>query len=215
VTASKSRWLRWLILMGSLIVLAGAGTTVFRGVGQWLVVEDPPDHADVIVVLSGHLPERAIEASRLYHAGYAARVWVSPPDSPVEELKKLNIPYVGEDFYNEKVLLAQNVQLDAITILENPIANTEEEVGQILADMRRDEFHTAMLVTSKVHTRRVRTIWHKLATPDSRLIVRFANDEAFDSAHWWRHTHEALDVLREVLGLLNAWAGFPLRPSQY
>jgi hypothetical protein len=46
------------------------------------------------------------------------------------------------------------------------------------------------------------------------MIVRFAQDDTYDGAHWWRHTQDALDVTRETLGLLNAWAGFPLRPSQ-
>ena len=42
----------------------------------------------------------------------------------------------------------------------------------------------------------------------------YAEDDAFDGAHWWRHTQDGLDVVRETLGLLNAWTGFPLRPAQ-
>ena len=71
-----------------------------------------------------------------------------------------------------------------------------------------------IIVTSKPHTRRVRTIWRKLVGSDPRLIVRYADDDPYDGAHWWRHTHDALDIVRETLGLLNAWAGFPVRPSQ-
>jgi hypothetical protein len=70
------------------------------------------------------------------------------------------------------------------------------------------------VVTSKPHTRRVRAIWHKLVPSDLHLVVRFATDDTFDGAHWWRRTHDGLDVLRETLGLLNAWAGFPLRPTR-
>ena len=77
------------------------------------------------------MPERALEAARLYQAGYAEQVWVSQPDSPVEELKTMNIFYLGEDFYNEKVLLAQGVPADSIRVLERPSANTEEEVREI------------------------------------------------------------------------------------
>ena len=187
---------------------------MFLTIGQWLVVQDPLVHADVIVILSGHLPERALEAARLYQAGYAEQVWVSPPISPAEELKTMNIFYLGEDFYNEKVLLAQGVPADAIRILEHPSANTEEEVREISETLRQNNFHQAIVVTSKAHTRRVRTIWRKLVGSDPRVIVRFANDDPYDGAHWWRHTHDALDIVRETLGLLNAWAGFPLRPSQ-
>jgi hypothetical protein len=44
--------------------------------------------------------------------------------------------------------------------------------------------------------------------------VRAAGTDGFDAAHWWRNTHDALDVVREVLGLLNAWAGLPLQPAR-
>jgi uncharacterized SAM-binding protein YcdF (DUF218 family) len=205
---------RWLIPGGIVIVLLAAAATIFFTVGSWLVVEDPLVHADVIVVLSGRLPERALEAARVYKAGYAEQVWISPPISPVEDLKAMNISYLGEDFYNEKVLMAQGVPPDAIRILERPDANTEAEVRQIQEDLRSLEFHSVIIVTSKPHTRRVRTIWRKLVGSDPRMMVHYAPDDVYDGAHWWRHTRDALDVVRETLGLLNAWAGFPLRPDQ-
>ena len=205
---------RWLIFTGALILLGAAAAAVFFSVGQWLVVQDPLVHADVIVILSGGLPDRAAEAARLYQAGYADKIWISPPISPAEELKSMNIVFLGEDFYNEKVLLARGVPPDAIHILEQPNANTEEEVREISDGLRGDNFHLAIIVTSKPHTRRVRTIWRKLANRDTHLVVRFANDDPYDGAHWWRHTHDGLDVTRETLGLINAWAGFPLRPSR-
>jgi uncharacterized SAM-binding protein YcdF (DUF218 family) len=214
VIESRPKLRRWLIRAGILIVLAAAGFFVFLNIGQWLVVQDPLVHADAIVVLSGRLPERALEAARLYHAGYAEQVWISPPSSPAEELKAMKIIYVGEDFYNEKVLLAQGVPVDAIHILDEPSENTEEEVREISEILRRNNSHNAIVVTSKPHTRRVRTIWHGLVGSDPRAVVRFANDDPYDGAHWWRHTRDALDIVREILGLLNAWAGFPLRPSQ-
>jgi uncharacterized SAM-binding protein YcdF (DUF218 family) len=214
VTESNPKLRRRLIWAGFPIALAAIGFLVFFGIGQWLVIQDPLVHADAIVVLSGRLPERALEAARIYHAGYADQVWVSLPDSPADELKTMKISFLGEDFYNEKVLLAKGVPADAIRILERPSANTEEEVREIHEMLRRNDSHKVIVVTSKVHTRRVRTIWNKLVGSDPHAIVRFANDDPYDGLHWWRHTRDALDVVRETLGLLNAWVGFPLRPSQ-
>jgi uncharacterized SAM-binding protein YcdF (DUF218 family) len=205
---------RWLIPGGIFVVLSVVAATVFFTVGRWLVVEDPLVHADVIVVLSGRLPERALEAARVYKGGYADQVWISPPVSPVDDLKAMKISYLGEDFYNEKVLMAQGVPPDSIRILERPNANTEAEVRQIIEDLRKLNFHSVIIVTSKPHTRRVRTICRKLAGSEPRMMVHYAHDDTYDGAHWWRHTQDALDVVRETLGLLNAWAGFPLRPSR-
>jgi len=205
---------RWLIWAGIPIVLLTIGVLVFFGIGQWLVVQDPLAHADAIVILSGHLPDRAVEAARLYSAGYAPQVWISRPLSPADELKTMKIFYLGEDFYNEKILLAKGVPVDAIRILERPSANTEMEVREIREFLQQNSSSNVIIVTSKAHTRRVRAIWNKLVGSDSRAIVRFANDDSYDGSHWWRHTHDGLDVVRESLGLLNAWAGFPFRPSQ-
>jgi len=47
----------------------------FPRVGRWLVVEDPLDKAQAIVVLSGRIPMRAKEAARLYKAAYAPQIW--------------------------------------------------------------------------------------------------------------------------------------------
>jgi uncharacterized SAM-binding protein YcdF (DUF218 family) len=214
VTESRPKLGRWLILAGVIIVMGAIGFLVFFGIGRWLVVEDPLANADAIVILSGHLPDRALEAARLYGAGYAGQVWISQGLSPAEELKTMKISYLGEDFYNEKILLAQGVPVDAIRILERPSANTEMEVGEIHEFLSQNNLSNVIVVTSKAHTRRVRAVWNKLVGPEQRAIVRFAKDDPYDGAHWWRHTQDGLDVVRESLGLLNAWAGFPLRPSQ-
>jgi hypothetical protein len=47
---------------------------------------------------------------------------------------------------------------------------------------------------------------------DPRLIVRSAPGDPFDPYRWWGNTRDALAVVREFLGLLNLWAGLPVRP---
>lgn len=211
-----SRFLRWaLVISIFLAILASAAVWALLSVGRWLVYEDPIQQAHAIVVLSGRLPDRALEASRIYQQNYAPQVWVSQPISPAPELEKMHIAYVGEDFYNQKVLMAQGVPADAIRILMDPAANTEQEVDEIARDLRRDEAHAVIIVTSKPHTRRVRLIWDKRVGADPRAIVRYVSDDTFDPAHWWRSTSDALDVVREVLGIANAMAGFPLHAEQH
>lgn len=214
MTESAPRLRRWLIPGGVLIVLVIVAVGAFFTIGRWLEVQDPLAHADAIVILSGRLPERAIEAARVFKAGYSDQVWISPPVAPVEQLKAMKIAFLGEDFYNEKVLIAMGVPPDDIRILDHPDANTEAEVRQIAQALRDAKLHSVIIVTSKAHTRRVRTIWNKLVGSNPRMMVHYAQDDTYDGAHWWRHTRDALDVVRETLGLLNAWAGFPLRPSQ-
>jgi len=198
-----------------LFILAGAFAWVFLHVGQWLVVEDPLSTAYTIVVLSGRMPARAMEAARIYQQNFAARVWVSMPVSPADELEQMHIAYLGEEFYNQKVLMARGVPADAIHVLERPSVNTEEEIDEIARECRRDAAHVVIVVTSMPHTRRVREIWKRRVGSDPRLIVRYVSDDSFDATHWWRTSQDALDVSRETLGLVNAWAGFPAQPEPH
>jgi uncharacterized SAM-binding protein YcdF (DUF218 family) len=207
---------RWVLSLSIVIaVLACLVLFALLSVGRWLVYQDPLQQAHTIVVLSGHLPDRATEAARIYKQSYAPQVWVSLPVSPAPVLQEMHIAYVGEDFYNQKVLMAQGVPADAIRILMDPSANTEQEVDEIARDLRRDDAHAVIIVTSKPHTRRVRMIWDKRVGSDPRAIVRYVSDDPFDPAHWWRSTTDALDVVRETLGIANVLAGFPLHPERH
>jgi uncharacterized SAM-binding protein YcdF (DUF218 family) len=212
MAGGRVRWRRALIVVAVLAVVAGALVWGVRRVGRWLVVEDALEPAQAIVVLSGSMPIRAREAAQIYAQGFAAEVWVIRPASPVEELQKMGIEYVGEEFYNQKVLLRLGVPLDAIRVLEKPALNTEEEVQEIAAELRQVQGKNVILVTSKAHTRRVKAIWKARVGEQPRALVRYSSWDTYDGEHWWRHTHDALSVLREVLGLANVWAGFPVRP---
>jgi uncharacterized SAM-binding protein YcdF (DUF218 family) len=209
--AFSPRSRRWILLAGVACLLIALALSAFFGVGRWLVVEDPLAKARAIAVLSGGMPVRAIEAAKLYRQGYAPAVWLTHSPEPGESLKAMGIPFEGgEELYSTRVLIHEGVPATAIHVLEPPIVNTADEVRVISAALDREKDRSVIVVTSKPHTRRTRLLWHKLAPGECRAIVRAASDDPFDPRHWWRNTRDALDVVREVLGLMNAWAGLPL-----
>lgn len=191
-----------------------AALIVFLGVGRWLFVQDPLEKAQAIVVLSGAMPLRAIEAAKLFREGYAAEIWLTSSAEPGETLRAMDIPFVGEDFYNKRILVHEGVPENAVHVIQRPIENTADEMSAILAALAREKNQTVIIVTTKAHTRRTRLLWRKISGGRGRAIVRAASEDPFDPAHWWGNTTDALDVVREVLGLLNVWAGLPLRPSR-
>src|SRR5678815_3507679 len=67
-TAGTRRSRLWLIGLFAVATPFLAGLFALRKAGQWLIVQDPLAPADVIVVLSGGMPYRAMEAARLYKA---------------------------------------------------------------------------------------------------------------------------------------------------
>jgi uncharacterized SAM-binding protein YcdF (DUF218 family) len=194
------------------VVVCVAGVFAFRGAGRWLVREDTLGAADVIVVLSGGLPVRADEAARIYIRGYSHEVWITRPESPAADLSEMGLQYTGEESYSRQILIHFDVPGENIRVLPASIVNTEQEVEEISSEMRREGKTSVIIVTSPPHTRRVRTLWRKLVGENPRAIVRAAPLDSFDADDWWRDTHDALSVVRELLGLMNAWVGLPVRP---
>jgi uncharacterized SAM-binding protein YcdF (DUF218 family) len=208
----RSRVLRVLFVSGLGVALLAV--VCFFGVGPWLVVEDPLTKARAIAVLSGSMPLRALEAAKLYRGGFAPEIWLTHSAEPGETLAEMGIPFAGEDYYNVRVLIREGVPEKAIRVLDPPIVNTADEMKVIATALASEEDHRVIIVTTRAHTRRVRLLWRKLAAGGGRAIVRAASGDPFDPRRWWRNTGDALDVVREVLGLLNAWAGQPLRPAK-
>jgi uncharacterized SAM-binding protein YcdF (DUF218 family) len=200
----------WLSIIGSFLFLL---LLAFLNLGRWLDKEDSPQKAAAIAVLSGRMPARALEAARLYNQGYAPQIWLSYSVEPGAALEKFSVPYAGEEFYDRLLLLHQGVPDSAIHILAPPIVNTADEMRTFGQALRKENLHRIIIVTSKVHTRRTAALWKRLSAKDGEAIIRGASGDSDDPAHWWRNTGDALDVVREVLGLLNAWAGLPLQPA--
>ena len=208
VVVSRNR--RRVVLAALAGILLALALVAFFGVGRWLVVEDPLGKTSAIAILSGGMPVRALEAAKLYRDGYAPEVWLTHTAEPGESLKAMGIPFEGEEVYSARVLIHEGVPAGAIHVLEPPTVNTADEVRAISKALQQEKDRSVILVSSKPHTRRVRLLWRKLAPVECHAIVRAASEDPFAPRHWWRNTGDALDVVREVLGIINACAGLPL-----
>lgn len=189
---------------------------LFIGVGHWLVVADPLKPARAVVVFGGHLPFRAMEAADIFHERLVQEVWLTQGAIHEEDvaLTRLGIQVVREDEYSRRVLERLGVPPGSIRLLEGRVDNTAEEVSLTAREMRQLSADRVILLTSKNHTRRVRVIWGKLVGQTPQAIVRFTPYDSYDPNHWWRNSRDGLAVTREILGILNAWAGFPLPSSR-
>ena len=204
------RYSRRIFALILLVALCVAGVIAFRGVGRWLIREDALAPADVIAVLSGGMPWRAEEAARIFRLGDAREVWVTQPEAPRGELASMGVQYFGEDYFNRQVLIHSGVPEAAVRALPDSIIDTQDEVQEISREMRREGETSVIIVTSPQHTRRVKTLWRKLVGDNPRAIVRAAPQDPFDADRWWRNTQDMFSVVRELMGLTNAWLGFPV-----
>jgi len=205
-----------LIALVVLTLLTGTAFWALRNVGRWLVVDDSLEPARAIVVLSGLTPYRAMEAAEIYRQGWAREVWLftDDPRGADEAFSRLGIHHITEEEYDKQVLERLGVPTPAIRILEPPATNTENEFELLHKELRRQGGDKVILVTSPVHTRRVKAIWRRVVGSRPQAIVRHDTSEPTDPQHWWRSTSDVQDVLHEILGLINTSLGFAVRPRR-
>src|ERR1700745_2727570 len=207
---------RFFVIAGiGVLLLLLLGIYAFFHAGLGLGCEDQLQKSQAIVVLSGGLPHRALAAAQIYRDGFAREVWLTQPLQPGASMQDLHLPYAGEEQYDRMVLIGQGVRPGDIRLLTPRILNTADELRAVAEALGQQPGARAIVVTSRAHPCRVRTLWRKLSPGDrGRLLVRASAEDPFDAEHWWRTTNDALTVVREYLGLLNAWAGLPLGHAQ-
>lgn len=207
------RWLvGCLVLVVVLVVVYAGRGVVLQWLGGFLVVDDRLERATAVVVMGGGVPLRAQEAARLYHAGWAPRVVVTRAKRTAEyyTLTRLIGDVDEEREFSRRVLVSLAVPPSAIVMLDDEVENTREELALVRTRIAGAATAPTILVTSKLHTRRVRLIWNHVAGTELKAIVRPVTDDSFDQRAWWRQRRFALAVVREYLGLVNYWFAFPM-----
>jgi len=173
--------------------------------GRFLVVSEVPQPADAIVVLSGSIPDRILEAVDLYQAGLAPRLILTKegllPGLEALRAKGGNLPEHHE--MNLSVAAQLGVPSEAITLITTPAWSTLTEAHAIVGYLQAQGLKRVLLVTSKAHTRRARMTYRPLAAPDLEIIVCASRYDPFDPHTWWRRRPYVRRVVIEYIKLVN------------
>ena len=197
-----------------LVLVALLGKPILTALGNWLVIADPLQSASCILVLGGYLPFRAMEGAAIHQAGWAPEVWLTqyPPTTEERVLAGMGIEITPECRFSSRVLQYCGVPAGAIHLLERASLDTEEEIRFAFDEMRKRQFSgPIIIVTSKTHARRVKILWKVLTGTTEGAIVRYTEEDPFRPDRWFRNTRDINAVAREFFGVLNVWAGFPIR----
>lgn len=194
-----------LILAPILLVTA----YVLRGLGAFLVLEDPLEKADGLMVLGGTMYERQLEAVDLYQAGWAPRLFLlrEVSDWGEVELRRRGFQYLSAVDVQVDTMVRLGVPRDRITILDQA-DSTAQEADILLALAQRERFSTVMVVTSKQHTRRARLVMNRrMRDHGIKVIVRSSRYDRSDADRWWSSRATARFTLFETQRLLMYWIG--------
>ena len=202
----KRYLVRSAVVLAPLLVL---GIIALRGLGSFLVYEDPLEKADGIMILGGTMYERQLEAVDLYKGGWAPRLYMLREVSDWGEVELMNrgVTYRSVVDVQVDVMEQLGVPRDRITILDR--ANSTAHEAQILRDLAaRERFTKVIIVTSKQHTRRARLVINRrMRDIGVKVVVRSSRYDRANVDRWWTERSTLRFTLFETQRLFGYWIG--------
>lgn len=205
---AKSERLKLLVVLGVLSTSLVLAFLLIARLDRLLVSESPLERADLIVVLAGS-PERSLDAASVFSGGFAKRVWISRPARPRNHLRveaEAGVRLMREEELHLAILTAKGVPTHAVCIFGSALDSTAAELTALRQILPR-EARTVVVVTSRLHTRRVRALLDRIFGADERHRFRVHAGPAPDAgaAPWWTDRETAHDVIFETVKLLRLY----------
>jgi len=175
--------------------------------GQWLVAEDELQTSDMIVVLTGSVPDRILQAVDIYNERYSDKIVL------VNSYRKIPL---GSAQLSKIVAIDLGVPEENILILEGNAKSTQDEALIIREYVRNNrEIESIILVTSKYHSRRSNKIFTKALSYLDREISIYSSPSKYDlfnANQWWRDREDIGSVVSEYVKLVHFyfWDQFSL-----
>lgn len=186
-------------MCAALVVLLGAAACPYAG--HYLILDEPLQPADAIVVLAGSPAERWLEGVDLYREKLAPQVILSPGIvEPAEaRVRAMGIRLPARVDLARDAMLQLGVPAAAISVLPSTVDNTADEAALTRSLLVQRGWTSIIVVTSKYHTRRTRFAFaRELSGSGVRIQVRGSRYDEVSPDRWWTHRSDLRDVVSEL-----------------
>ena len=178
---------------------------VLKKVGYFLVYEQEPQKADVIIVLNGRDTERSLAAVDLYNKGYADLIVMSrgakQPGSD-EFWKRVGSNFNGTIFF-QRAVAAMGVPEKSFRFIGNGVASTYDEALATREFLKKIGYKSILLVTSKWHSKRAYLTFRSALKNDAiKIVIQPSKYDSFDPEMWWKNKDDAELVSYEYMRLI-------------
>lgn len=175
-------------------------------IGRFLVLEQQPQKADVIVVLNGRDIERSLAAVDLYKQGYANLIVLSrgTKSSGYELLLNTVDQSFDRRIFFQRAIEAMGVPRESFQLIGNGVTSTYDEATVTRDFLRQRNYTSLILVTSKWHSKRAYLTFRHILNKNAniQLTVYASGYDKFDPNFWWKTESSTELVLSEYVRLL-------------
>ncbi len=184
------RIILWGLPLALALVLAlyAGRKPLLTAIGRFLIVQDPPGPADAIVVLSGSIPDRILQAVDLYHAQLAPRIILTREGPPAGlEVVRARGGHLAEH-HEQNLSIAQELGVPpaAIDVVPTPVWSTLTEAQVVVAYLRAHGIKSILLVTSRAHARRASIVFQAVADGNPQIRICPSPYDPFAAENWWQ-----------------------------
>lgn len=198
----------WRCRATALLTALAALILVFRSlwlpaVGRFLVVSDPLQQTDAVVILGGGGPHRVEHGADLFHDGYAQ--WFIVSDSP------LNMPGIRVSYAHlmRTEAVWRGVPEDCILTTPGVVRTTYEEALAVRELATARGLRSLTVVTDPFHTRRSRMAFGEaFRSTGIHVLVQAADGSWYRADSWWREQDAMRETWTEYLKLILYVIGY-------
>jgi uncharacterized SAM-binding protein YcdF (DUF218 family) len=168
-------WTLFPMCLALVLVLVFSFNSVLTSIGSFLIVDQQPEKADVIIVLGGGY-DRVPYGVKLYQSGYAEKVLLS-----------------GGNTLNNRIMKQKALSLgvpESAILQEDQSRTTFENAKYSLKIVQALGFKSAIVVTSSYHTRRSSIIY---------VIISAAPYDPAMTHRWWEDSFSTEFIASEYL----------------
>jgi uncharacterized SAM-binding protein YcdF (DUF218 family) len=205
----QSRRGKLIFLIGmavAIILLIAYHQNILSALGRYLVYQQDPQQADVIVIPANwdDTIVRARGGIDLYNRGLAKTIFVPR----MERMKGLEeIIAQGIDIPENRDILITifekfGIPLTNIETSAQEVTNTWDEAQEVRNFVEKRGYTTVLLVTSKYHSRRAYLIFKDALKGQATVISVPTPYDASDPEVWWKRNDKFQSVIMEYQKLL-------------
>jgi uncharacterized SAM-binding protein YcdF (DUF218 family) len=216
----SARWIKiaGLVVFIFAIFIALSHEYLLKKFGQFLVYEQSPQKADVIVVLNGRDCERSLAAVDLYNNGYSKLIVMAEimKQPGTDEFRKRVKGNINRKIFFQWAIEAMGVPKHSFKLIGNGISSTYDEANVTKKFMFVNNYKSILLVTSKWHSKRAyltfQSVFNNSKNHDLKIIMYPSKYDTFNPDAWWKSSNDAERVFYEYIRLIYYFITLRISP---
>jgi len=197
----QKKWVKALVIVSVLfLILFLFRNPILRGLGSYLVSDNPLEQTDAICVLGGNSFERGLEGAAVYQQFPGTPVIATGGNFPLQ-IQALDT--IMTEAQLTRLVLEKHGVPDSMIITLNGSTSTMEESDEILAYCQQHNLKKLTLISSTFHLRRMRWVFEeKFEKAGIEVRLHGATDKEFDAENWWKNEQGLITTNNEYIKLL-------------